>query len=248
MDTEYILGIKVSNLTLEDICRDVIFAIKNNQKLFIASINPEISMVAVEDDKVKKILNNATHNLPDGIGVVMASRILKGGIKQRVAGIDCAEALCRTAQQNNFNVFLYGAKKGVAEKAKENLQKKYPGLNIVGVIDGYEEDNEKVITKINASKANIVLVALGGQKQEKWISKNMDKVNAQVFQCVGGSFDVFSGNSKRAPKIVQKLGAEWLFRLIKEPSRFRRQAKIPKFIHLVFQERKIKNRQARKTR
>ena len=240
MDTEYILGIKVSNLTIDDICKDVVSAIKNNQKLFIASINPEISMVAVEDNNIKKILNNATHNLPDGIGIVMASKILKGNIKQRVAGIDCAEALCKTAQKNNFNIFLYGAKNGVAEKAKENLQKKYPGLNIVGVINGYEEDNEKIIKEINSSKANIVLVALGGQKQEKWISENMHKVNAQVFQCVGGSLDVFSGNSKRAPKIMQDLGTEWLFRLIKEPSRFRRQAKIPKFVRFVLQERKAK--------
>lgn len=241
MDTEYILGIKVSNLTIDDICKDVVSAIKNNQKLFIASINPEISMVAVEDNNIKKILNNATHNLPDGIGIVMASKILKGNIKQRVAGIDCAEALCKTAQKNNFNIFLYGAKNGVAEKAKENLQKKYPGLNIVGVINGYEEDNEKIIKEINSSKANIVLVALGGQKQEKWIYENMDKVNAQVFQCVGGSFDVFSGNSKRAPKIMQKMGIEWLFRLIKEPRRFRRQAKIPKFVHLVFKSRRHPN-------
>lgn len=241
MDQEYILGIKVSKTNLKRICRDAVFAIKNNKKMFIASINPEISMVAIENPEIKEILNGATHNLPDGIGIVMASKILGGGIKERIAGIECAEALFDTATKNHFNIFLYGAKKGVAEKAKANLQKKYPGLNIVGIIDGYEKDNDKIIKTINSSKPNIVLVALGGQKQEKWISENMHKVNAQVFQCVGGSFDVFSGNSKRAPKIMQKMGIEWLFRLIKEPRRFRRQAKIPKFVHLVFKSRRHPN-------
>ena len=237
MKTETILGIKVSNTSIKEICDDVVDSVKRNQKMFITSINPEIIMHGVENAEHKKILNSATHSLPDGIGVIFASKILRGKIKERIAGIDCAENLCKTASENNLKVFLYGAKNGVAKKAQKNLEEKYPNLNIVGIMDGYEKDESKIVEAINNSKANIVLVALGGGKQEEWIYHNLEKVNAQVFQCVGGSFDVFSGNSKRAPKIMQKLGIEWLFRLMKEPSRFKRQAKIPKFILLVFKER-----------
>ncbi|MBQ3320817.1 WecB/TagA/CpsF family glycosyltransferase [Candidatus Saccharibacteria bacterium] len=237
MKTETILGVKVSITTIKEICEYAIKAINGNEKMVITSINPEIIIKGLENRKTKEILNSATHNLPDGIGVVLASRLLKGCIKERIAGIDCAEALCEAARNQKFKVFLYGAKKGVAKKAKEKLEEKYPGLRIVGTIDGYEKDKDKIVRIINESQANIVLVALGGGKQERWIHDNYKKVNAQVFQSVGGSFDVFSGDSKRAPKLMQKFGVEWLFRLIKEPSRFKRQAKIPKFVFLVLKER-----------
>ena len=241
MKTDTILGIKITNSTIDEICKDVLSAVKKKKKMFITSVNPEILISAIENNEMKTILNSATHSLPDGIGIIYASKCLGGNVRSRIAGIDCAEAICKIAANNNFNVFLYGAKKGVAEKAKTNLEKKYPNLNIVGVINGYEKDNSKIVNTINDKNANIVFVALGGGKQEKWIYDNINKVNAQVFQCIGGSLDVFSGNSKRAPKLMQKLGLEWFFRLIKEPSRFKRQAKIPKFIYLVFKEKKSKN-------
>ena len=132
---------------------------------------------------------------------------------------------------------MYGAKKEIIKKAKENLEIKFPNIKIVGIIDGYEKDNDKIIKLINISKADIVFVALGSPKQEYWITENMDKVNAKIFQGVGGSFDVFSGNIKRAPKWMQQIGLEWLYRLIKEPKRIFRQIKLFKFLWLVLIEK-----------
>lgn len=135
-------------------------------------------------------------------------------------------------------MFLYGAKKEVISKAKEKLTEKYKNIQIVGTIDGYEKDNDKIIKEINNSKADIVFVALGSPKQEYWITENMDKTCAKVFQGVGGSFDVISGNIKRAPMWAQKHGFEWLYRLIKEPKRIFRQAKLVNFLALIIFSKK----------
>ena len=132
---------------------------------------------------------------------------------------------------------MYGAKEETIKKAKENLEIKFPNIQIVGTINGYEKDNDKIIKAINKSKADIVFVALGSPKQEYWITENMNKVNAKIFQGVGGSFDVFSGNIKRAPKWMQKIGLEWLYRLIKEPKRIFRQIKLVKFLWLALIEK-----------
>ena len=148
------------------------------------------------------------------------------------------DMLCNLADEKKYKVFLYGAKKEVISKAKEKLIEKYKNIQIVGTIDGYEKDNDKIIREINNNKADIVFVALGSPKQEYWITENMDKTCAKVFQGVGGSFDVISGNIKRAPMWAQKHGFEWLYRLIKEPKRIFRQAKLVKFLVLIIFSRK----------
>lgn len=237
LNKENILGISVSQLSYEDLKKNIIKDIKNNKKSFIVAINPEKILKARKDEKLKKLLNNATYEIPDGIGVIYASKLRKGNIKSRITGIDSMEMLCKLSEEKEYKIFMYGAKKEIIKKAKENLEIKFQNIKIVGIIDGYEKDNDKIINLINKSKADIVFVALGSPKQEYWITENMDKVNAKIFQGVGGSFDVFSGNIKRAPKWMQQIGLEWLYRLIKEPKRIFRQIKLFKFLWLVLIEK-----------
>lgn len=233
MDKENVLGVNVSITSYEELSKNVENDIKNNKKAFIVAINPEKILKARKDNKLKTLLNKADYQIPDGIGVVYASKLKKGKIKSRVTGIDCMEMLCDLSNKKGYKIFLYGAKKETVNTAKKKLEEKYNNINITGIMDGYEKDNKKIIKKINDSKADIVFVALGSPKQENWIIENKDKINAKIFQGVGGSFDVISGNIKRAPKWMQKIGLEWLYRLIKEPKRIFRQIKLVKFLWLV---------------
>ena len=237
MNKENILGVNVSVTSYEDLKKCVEEDIKNNKKSFIVAINPEKILKAREDEKLKDLLNSADYQIPDGIGVVYASKLKKGKIKSRITGIDCMEMLCREANNKRYKIFLYGAKKEVIKEAKKSLEKKYENIKIVGAIDGYEKNNDKIIKEINKSKADIIFVALGSPKQENWILENKDKVCIKIFQGVGGSFDVISGNIKRAPIWMQKIGLEWLYRLIKEPKRIFRQIKLVKFLVLVLFKR-----------
>lgn len=234
---ENILGVEVSPLSYEDLKRNIEGDIENNKKSFIVAINPEKILKARKDEYLKELLNNATYEIPDGIGVIYASKLRKGNIKTRITGIDSMEMLCKLSEEKKYKIFMYGAKEETIKKAKENLEIKFPNIQIVGTINGYEKDNDKIIKAINKSKADIVFVALGSPKQEYWITENMNKVNAKIFQGVGGSFDVFSGNIKRAPKWMQKIGLEWLYRLIKEPKRIFRQIKLVKFLWLALIEK-----------
>lgn len=237
MNKENILGVDVSPLSYEDLKKNIEKDIENNKKSFIVAINPEKILKARKDEKLKELLNNATYEIPDGIGVIYASKLRKGNIKTRITGIDSMEMLCKLSEEKKYKIFMYGAKEETIKKAKENLEIKFPNIQIVGAINGYEKDNDKIISSINKSKADIVFVALGSPKQEYWITENMDKVSAKIFQGVGGSFDVFSGNIKRAPKWMQKIGLEWLYRLIKEPKRIFRQIKLVKFLWLALIEK-----------
>ena len=233
MHKENILGINVSVTTYEELKNNVEKDIKNNNKSFIVAINPEKILKARKDQNLKELLNKATYQIPDGIGVIYASKLKKGKIKSRITGIDSMEMLCSLSNEKKYKIFMYGAKKETVEKAKTELIKKYPNINIVGTIDGYEKDNKKITDIINKSKADIIFVALGSPKQELWITENMDKLCPKIYQGVGGSFDVFSGNVKRAPKWMQKSGLEWFYRLIKEPKRIFRQIKLIKFLLII---------------
>lgn len=237
MNKEEILKVNVSVTSYDDLEKSIIKDIESNKKSFIVAINPEKILKARKDEKLKNLLNNATYEIPDGIGVIYASKLRKGNIKTRITGIDSMEMLCKLSEEKKYKIFMYGAKEETIKKAKENLEIKFPNIQIVGTINGYEKNNDKIINAINKSKADIVFVALGSPKQEYWITENMDKVSAKIFQGVGGSFDVFSGNIKRAPKWMQKIGLEWLYRLIKEPKRIFRQIKLVKFLWLAITEK-----------
>ncbi|MEK3952510.1 WecB/TagA/CpsF family glycosyltransferase [Psychrobacillus sp. FSL K6-1464] len=227
---EMILGVKVDTDNYDELIKKLFTRIDNKEKSLVVAINPEKLMKAKEDQSLKDLLNRAEFQIPDGIGVILASKLNKGNIKSRVTGIDMMDRIVREAARTGKSIFLYGAKPGVAESAAEALKFTYASLKIAGTQDGYEKDNEKVIKKINETKPDILFVAMGSPRQEEWIEANRDKLHPSLYQGVGGSFDVLAGNVKRAPEFFQKTGLEWFYRLAKEPSRLKRQLVLPKFL------------------
>lgn len=233
MEKERILGVAVSDLSYEDLEKNIAQDIENNKKSFIVAINPEKVLKARKDEALARLLDSADYPIADGIGVVIASRLKKGKIKSRVTGIECMDMICALSNKAGYKIFLYGAKAETLSKAKAALEEKYPNINIVGTENGYEQNTEKIISEINKSGADILFVALGSPKQENFITANKERLCPKIYMGVGGSFDVLSGNIKRAPKFMLKLGLEWLYRLIREPKRIFRQIKLLKFIFLV---------------
>lgn len=237
MKTETYFDVNISVLNYDNLKEWIINDISKNKKSTIIAINPEKIMKARENIEIKKILNEATYKLPDGIGIVYASKIKKGKINSRITGIDCMEMLCSLSHEKGYKIFMYGSTEENALKAKKNLEKKFSNINIVGYMNGYETNNDLIIKKINNVKPDIIFVALGSPKQEYWIKDNLDKIDASIFQGVGGSFDVFSGKIKRAPKWMQLIGLEWLYRLFKQPKRIFRQIKLLEFLIIILFEK-----------
>lgn len=213
--------------------------IENDQKNFVVTANSEIIYRASKDKALSDLINSADLIVPDGIGVVLASKIIGKPLTQRVTGIDLMMDLMDYAEKTGKSVYLLGGKRGVADAAAEALKAKFPDIKIAGSYHGYykgiQNGNEghkeelEVISIINKEKPDMLFVALGFPAQEKFIYKYKDEISARLFIGVGGSFDVISGNVKRAPDFYQKHGLEWLYRLIKEPSRLKRSAALPKF-------------------
>ncbi|MDN3019001.1 WecB/TagA/CpsF family glycosyltransferase [Paenibacillus sp. BSR1-1] len=227
---ENFLGVDVCNYDYDQLASLLMQDIEKKKKSFIVAINPEKIMKAQEDEELRKLLNRADYQIPDGIGVILASKIKGGQVKSRVTGIDMMLKLCKTATENGKRIFLFGGKPGVADTAKAELEKQIPGIQIVGTLHGYEKDEKVVVDTINQHNPEIIFVALGSPAQEYWIVNHMNQVTPYVFQGVGGSYDVISGNLKRAPELFQSLGLEWFYRLMKEPWRWKRQLILPKFL------------------
>lgn len=212
---------------------------QRGDKSTIIAVNPEKVMTAQKDPQVKELINGSTFQIADGVGILLASKLKKGNITSRVTGVDMMARLLKFAAEEKHPIYLYGAKKEVIDLAAANIARDYPGIEIAGLTDGYEQDEEALIQRINDSGAKIIFVALGSPKQELWIQRNINKLqNVLVFQGVGGSFDVFSGTVKRAPAIFRKFGIEWLYRLVSDPRRMKRQLNLPRFlIRILFNRR-----------
>jgi N-acetylglucosaminyldiphosphoundecaprenol N-acetyl-beta-D-mannosaminyltransferase len=235
---ETILGVDVSTDNYDALTSKLLKKIDNREKAFIVAINPEKIIKAQEDPSLMKLLNSADFQIPDGIGVILASKFKGGQIHERVTGIDMMLKLCETAAKHQKKIFLYGGKPGRADEAKLKLEEMYPGIQIVGTLHGYEKDQQIVRETINQSQADIIFVAMGSPAQENWIVANKDMLHPSVYQGVGGSFDVISGKIERAPESFQKMGLEWLYRLMKEPWRIKRQVVLPLFLFKVISSKK----------
>ena len=197
--------------------------LKKEKKMFVVTANPETFMISEKDKEMRKLLLDKNVTLvPDGIGIVKASRMINYDVNERIPGIDIANKLIEYGNEMSKSIYLFGAKQEVIDSMKKVLKDNYPNLTIVGTSNGYEKDKNKVFDKIAKVKPDIVLVALGIPLQEKLIYKHIDKFNKGIFVGVGGSLDVISGHKKRAPKIFIKLNLEWLYRILKEPKRIKR--------------------------
>lgn len=224
-----IMGIKFDNATLSEATANALEFLKGSEKGYVVTPNAEIAYSCRGDDQLYNIVRNANFILPDGIGVIYASKILSKPLKEKVAGIDFASSIM--ADKSEKTLFLLGGGDSIANNAKLNIEKQYPHIKVVGTLDGYFKDDIIAVDAINATGGvDIVFVCLGSPKQEKFISDNIDKINAKLLCGFGGILDVFSGNINRAPKVFIKLNLEWFYRLLKQPSRLGRMMKLPLYI------------------
>lgn len=226
-----LLGINFTNATEREVLEFINTSLSENaKKYYIVTPNPEILVIANKNADYKRVLNEAELALADGIGVIIATRLMGNGLKQRITGVDLLESICRYFADKPVTTSYLGAGPGVAELAAERLQKKYTGLKVGWIAQEYFDE-------LSAKKTDILFVALGSPKQELWINKNLNMLNAKVVIGVGGAFDFISGNVPRAPRVLRKFGFEWLFRLIIQPWRITRQLSLIKFIFLVIRQR-----------
>lgn len=210
---------------------------KKRVAAYVATPNPEIVMMCRKDPRYAAAVNGAGLVLPDGVGIVYGAKILGKPMKQKLPGIDFAQALFPIMAERGLSLFLLGAKPGVAEKAADKLRASYPGLIISGVNDGYFTDDGPVTEKINAQRPDLLLVCLGAPKQELWMAKNAAALDVGLMAGLGGALDVFAGEVRRAPERWQRLGLEWLYRLKSDPSRAGRMMQLPKFALTVMGQR-----------
>ncbi len=231
-----ILGIRVDEYDMTQ-SLDLIgaFVAQGREELHqVVTINPEGVWLAVNDPALAAIMEQAALITPDGNGVLWAARQLGTPLKERVAGIELMENICRRAAEQGWRVYLLGAKPGVAQAAGEKLMEKYPGLRIAGCDNGYFRDREEqAIAAVREAEADVLFAALGMPYQEQWLYQHRQELGCAVAVGVGGSFDVIAGLVKRAPALWQKLKLEWLWRLLSDPKRWRRYLVIPRFMRAV---------------
>lgn len=236
-----VLGVGFDNMTMEQAVAEGVRLMNTPGAHYAVTPNPEIIEACREDQAANQAVNHADLVLADGIGVIYGAKMLGTPLKGRVTGIGFAQGLMERMAGNGKSLFLLGAKPGVAEKAAKRLEERYPGLRIAGTHDGYFQEDGAVVEAVSASGADVVFVCLGAPKQEKWMMANGEDTGAHLLVGLGGCLDVFSGEVQRAPEVFQKLGLEWLHRLVKNPSRFGRMMKLPLFlVHVAGEKRKRK--------
>lgn len=196
---------------------------------YVVTPNPEIVMLCRDDSFLLDAVNSASLVLPDGIGIVKGASILGTPLREKIPGIEFAEALFGLMAEKHMTVFLLGAKPGVAQLAEQKLTERYSGLRIVGTNDGYFTDDAPVIKKINQASPDLLLVCLGAPKQELWMQKNAPCLRVGLMAGLGGSMDIFACVAERAPEAWRKLNLEWLYRFKEDPSRLGRMSNLPKF-------------------
>ncbi len=232
-----ILGVRVDHVTCDDALARVEEYLCGGSCHQIATVNPEFVVLAQSNAELRRVLNSTDLNVPDGVGLLWASRRLGQPLPERVTGQELVDRIAAMAAQFGHRVFMLGAREGIAERAASELQRRHPGLVVAGCFAGSPaaEEDEAVVRKIIQAGARILFVAYGPPKQEFWIVRNAPRLAGQVAVAmgVGGTFDTLAGIVPRAPRWMQQAGLEWTYRLAREPHRFRRQLAIPSFMWLV---------------
>jgi N-acetylglucosaminyldiphosphoundecaprenol N-acetyl-beta-D-mannosaminyltransferase len=231
-----ILGTTVDRYSMQETVELICQAIEKRMSIRVVTANPEMIYAADRDLRLKKLINSAEIVTADGIGVVWAARQLGNPVPERVTGIDLAQALFSASNAGKWRFFFLGGKPGVSEQAARRVSSEYPKI-VCNAWHGYFSPAEEpsVLEKIRSFQPDILLVGLGAPRQEYWIAEHPDL--ASVSMGVGGSFDALAGIVIRAPKRIQELQLEWLYRLWKEPWRWRRQGVLPCFVGKILCQR-----------
>lgn len=230
--TILILGIPVHAVTMDETLARIEGYMDAPRVHQIATVNPEFVMTAQSDAAFRHTLLTADLCLPDGIGLLYAARRLGQTLPERVPGSELVYRLAERAAEKGWSLFLLGAGPGVAEEAAQLLRQRYPSLRIAGTYAGTPavEENDDIVRRINDSGATLLFVAYGAPKQDKWVECNRTNLTTvRVAMGVGGSLDFITGRAVRAPQWAQDAGLEWLYRLYKEPWRWRRMLALPRF-------------------
>ncbi len=220
-----VLGVNITVSPKKEVLEYLSYCLKNRDKIFIVTPNPEILVESSKDESFKKILNKADVAIPDGVGLALA------GVRGRILGRELFQDLLDLAASKNLKVYLLGAKNEVNALATKKAAKIYPNILIKGCGDFMVSENGEIVSEsnikiykdiisdINSFAPDLLFVAFGAPKQEKWIYNNLEKLNVKIVMAVGGTFDYFVGKMAKPPDVMEKLGLEWLWRLIQEPSR-----------------------------
>lgn len=225
MQKQQLLNTYVNNLTMSETIDAVEELIKSEKKSYVVAINVDVVIKIENDPYLKKIVDNADMVLVDGKPLVWISNFYGKPLKAKISGSDLVPLLCEEASKKQYSIFIIGGKEGVSEQAKQNLEKRLPGIRIVGTYAptyGFEKNDaelNKINTLLSEAKPDLLIACFGCPKQEKWIFENISKYDAKVSICAGATVDFLAGNIKRAPRWMSEHGLEWLYRFLQEPKR-----------------------------
>lgn len=237
-DAITILDVPFISTTMSNLIDVLDERLEAKRKTFLVTANPEILMYAKKNPSYQNTLKRADYVIPDGIGVVIGSKLLGKPIQERLAGYDLVQELLKLSSKKGYKLYFLGAHPDVIGEAVHQVELKFPAINIVGYHHGYFDIvDEEIIKDIKIKAPDILLVGLGFPKQEQWIERYQSELQKGLMIGVGGTFDGLAGKLKRAPEIWIKLNIEWLHRLLKQPSRWRRMLAIPHFMGIIFKQR-----------
>ena len=233
-----LFNLEIDNLTLLEALEKIDDLIASGGCHHVVTANPEILYRALSDKGLYETIAQASLVTADGQGILLAGKLLDQPFKARVTGIDLAEALCATSGERGHKIYFLGGKEGISKKAQMAMLRRYPDANIVGEHHGYfKNDIEPLLADLREKQPDILLVAMGSPYQEDFIVRYQKLLNIPVAIGVGGTLDVFSGEVKRAPELVQTLKLEWAYRILSDPKRWRRTLVLPKFVLAVLKEK-----------
>jgi N-acetylglucosaminyldiphosphoundecaprenol N-acetyl-beta-D-mannosaminyltransferase len=239
VDSIELLGVRVDDATYEDLLSSVDRFIAEGCPHQVVTLNPEMLVAAAGDPDFAALLNAADLNVADGVGLMLAARVLGHPLRQRVTGSDGIYRLAAHCAKRGYRLFLLGAAPGVAEVVAHKLQNQFPGLEVAGTYSGSAkpEDLDPIVSLVQSAKPHLLLVAYGVPVEEIWIAQNRARLGVPVMVGVGGTFDFVAGVTKRAPSWMRRFGLEWLHRLVLEPWRWRRQLALPRFAIMIVGQR-----------
>jgi N-acetylglucosaminyldiphosphoundecaprenol N-acetyl-beta-D-mannosaminyltransferase len=234
-----VLGCRVDAVGSEDAVRRIVQLARGEAPSLVVTLGTEMVVRARTEPRFRDVVNASALSLCDTIGVLFAARLQGLPLRERVAGVELIDPLCAALAADGASVYLLGAKGDTAERAGRTLAQRHPGLRVAGARDGFFPPSAslEVAAEIRRTGARVVLVGLGSPRQEFWIADYLKETGASVGMGIGGSFDVLAGNVERAPYVWRRLNLEWLYRLLREPERWRRQLALPQFVWLALCER-----------
>lgn len=239
--TVHILGVPFVRATMDEMMSVIHAHVKQQKPCFIVTANPEIVMKANEEPTYMATIQQADYVVADGIGVVKAAEWLGTPLPERVAGYDLLCRCLQLADEHEYRVYMIGAKEEVVQAAAKHVRDRYPNARLVGVRNGYFDWNDQtIVEEVKQAEPDFVFVALGMGKQEQWIAEHIHTVGRGVWMGVGGSFDVLAGVVKRAPELWIRLNLEWLYRLLKQPTRAKRMMALPRFAWTILKQKVVR--------